>query len=159
MRVILLILIVLSLTGCNTKNIIKLKTFSKGDTDGKTKKISNKITISPKLKNKQFSELHEFKWKNIKVLHNELSKSIIFRNPSLEGNTKEIILNKGESVLVDDLLEELTFSSKIAFFNYLKCAKQGKKFFSIYNNDKKYYKYIYGITLEENIKKDRECKK
>lgn len=159
MRVILFILIGFLLIGCNTKSIINLKIFPKGYNDGKTKEPYKEIKINPNLRNERIRILSEFKWKNIRVLHNELSKNIIFRNPDLQGTAKKIVLNKGESVLVDDLLEELNFSSDIAFFNYLKCAKQGKEFFLIYNNQKKNYKYIYGITLEENTKKDSECKK
>jgi len=150
-KLYILLGILIFLAGCGNK--MALKTFSEveGKSDFKNKEKPSAMP-SPASAKSYKSIASKFIWQDIKILYNEYSKKIIFENPDM-GSIKKISLLKNEAILVEDILNQLNFSSKIEFFNYLRNFKQEGYTFHIYIDDKYNYKYIYGITLMNKGKK------
>jgi len=136
---------------------ITVKLIPLGKSDGKIKNIVRKIDTN----NRKAEEVDISEWKNIKILYNEFEKEIKLKNPNF--NNREIIIPRGEGVLVSNILEVLAFRNEREFFNSLKKKVldlnyplviyhyQEKKKDSDGNEEGKkknvYFKHIYGIAI------------
>lgn len=128
-RKIFILIILIFYTGCTankneTVNLLLFASYEKDEAKPEDKQgliIRNNNTYSPSFHNR---------WKDIIVLYNT-NKDIQLKHE--DGN---ITIYKNSAVLVDDMLRELKFHTKIDLFNFL------KKDYTIYDRENIGYKHV-----------------